>query len=144
MAGTKNSGRRPGRPCDWFLERCREILDEEKLLDFVGGVASGRETEQRVTVVREGNEARIEIVEVKCSTQDRLSAFKMLAEWGVGKPVSLEVTQLVPVVQNLINEQAMLKLLYARNFADAGRVGSINQAVVAGGPSSLQARTTPA
>lgn len=95
MSGNSNSGRRPGRPCDWFLERCREILDEEKLLDFVGRVASGKETEQRVVVVRERDSARTEVVEVKCSTQDRLAAFKMLAEWGIGKP-GLIASQITP------------------------------------------------
>ena len=80
--GSKRSGRR----CDWFIERCSEILDEQKLLDFVANVASGKETEQRVVVVRAGNEAHTELVDVKCSTQDRLAAFKMLAEWGIGKP----------------------------------------------------------
>lgn len=80
MAGNSNSGRRP----DWFRETCQDIICEEKLLEFVGRVASGKEVEQRVVV---NKVTGAEVVEVRCGTADRLAAFKMLAEWGVGKPV---------------------------------------------------------
>lgn len=69
-----------GRKADWFRERCAEILDQEKLVDFVGRVAAGRETEDRF-VKDEG------IIKIACSTRDRLAAFEMLANWGVGKPI---------------------------------------------------------
>ena len=71
-----------GRKCDWFIERCRDIINEEKLVEFVGRVASGKETEQ--VVVRNGS--GFEKVRKENSTHDRLEAFRMLAEWGIGKP----------------------------------------------------------
>ncbi len=139
MPGTKRSGRK----CDWFTDRCAEIIDEEKLLDFVGRVASGKEKEQRATVVRDGNEAHTEIVEVKCSTQDRLAAFKMLADWGIGKPTNLDPHSILPTIQNLINEQAVLKLLYAHNF-DGGRNEASGSAFLANRNSPLQTPIPPA
>ncbi len=78
----EGSGRKP----DWLKEKCRNLLDKNKLLEYLAKVASGDETEQRVTVVREGNEAHTEVVEVKCSTHDRLHAIELLLERGFGRP----------------------------------------------------------
>lgn len=142
MAGNKNSGRK----CDWFIERCAEIINEEKLLDFVGRVASGAEIEQRVVVVRDGNSAHTEVVDVKCAIQDRLSAFKMLAEWGIGKPTSIETNQLIPVMQNIVNEQAVMKIIYALTYPErtgASQSGS-DTAAMDRGTSPIQAGTRPA
>jgi hypothetical protein len=77
-----NAGRKP----NWFKEKCSKILIKKSLVEFVGRVAAGEETEQRVTIVRDGSEAHTEVVEVKASIHDRLYAFEMLANWGVGKP----------------------------------------------------------
>ena len=82
--GGKRNG--AGRKPDWFKEKCASILERKKLIDFVGRVASGEETEQKVVVVRDGNEAHTEVEEVRASIHDRLYAFEMLANWGVGKP----------------------------------------------------------
>lgn len=80
-----------GRKAYWFTERCNDILDEEKLVEFVGRVAAGKETEE--VIVRNGT--TFDRVRKACSTMDRLSAFKMLAEWGIGKP-GLIPSQLTP------------------------------------------------
>lgn len=84
MPGNSNSGRR----ADWFREACQDIINQEKLLEFVGRVAAGKETEDRVV----NNKIGHEIIQVSCDAQTRLAAFKMLAEWGVGKPIQY-VTQ---------------------------------------------------
>lgn len=71
-----------GARASWFIERCNRILSEEKLVEFVGRVACGKETEERI--VRNGTS--FDRVRCEVATADRLVAFKMLAEWGIGKP----------------------------------------------------------
>src|SRR5437879_6873598 len=88
MAGNKNSGRR-GRPPDWFRAVCLEILDHEKLVEFVGRVAVGKETEEKVIANPHGG---YQIVKVACDVSTRLEAFKLLAMWGVGKPTQVIIT----------------------------------------------------
>lgn len=88
MPGNKNSGPR----CSWFIERCAEIIDEEKLIDFVGRVAAGKETEERLVATKT---AGVERLRCEVEIKDRLIAFKMLAEWGIGKP-GLIPSQLTP------------------------------------------------
>lgn len=78
----EGSGRKP----DWLKEACKKILEQKKLLQYLGRVASGEETEQQVIVVREGNKAHTEVEEVRCSTKDRLHAVELLLERGFGKP----------------------------------------------------------
>ncbi len=73
------------RHCDWFIERCAEILDKEKLVEFVGRVASGKEQDHRISRVAT-------VVKIPVSIHDRLEAFKMLAEWGIGKPIQVVIT----------------------------------------------------
>jgi hypothetical protein len=73
------------RRCDWFLERCAEIIDEEKLVEFVGRVAAGREQDHRISRVAT-------VVKIPASIHDRLEAFRMLAEWGIGKPIQVVIT----------------------------------------------------
>jgi hypothetical protein len=72
------------RRCDWFLERCAEIIDEEKLVEFVGRVAAGKENDYKLS--REG------ITKMPAGLTERLQAFKMLAEWGIGKPIQVVIT----------------------------------------------------
>ena len=69
----------PGPKPSWFKQECARIVQEDKLIEFVGRVAKGEEKEERIS---EGV-----IIEVKASLHDRLDAFEMLCNWGFGKPV---------------------------------------------------------
>lgn len=83
-----NGGRREGagRKPDWLKLTCQKILDKDKLLQYLAGVAAGREIEQQVVVVRDGRDSHTEVVDVRCSTKDRLRALEMILERGWGKP----------------------------------------------------------
>lgn len=79
----KNSGRKP----EWFQNRCKELFEKKKLLDFVAGVAAGTEVEQKAVSVDHG----VEVVDVRPQIKDRLRAVEMLKDWGYGKePVTLD------------------------------------------------------
>lgn len=82
-----HGGRRPnsGRKPDWLKERCKKLIDRKQLLNYVARVASGEETEQQVVTMREGTSTRFEVVDVKCSTKDRLHAIEILLERSFGK-----------------------------------------------------------
>lgn len=61
-----------------------------------------------------------------------------LAYW-LGKPQEFDPAALIPTVQNLINEQAVLKLLYAHNYSDRAGNSTGSPPIVATGSASLQA-----
>lgn len=85
----EGSGRKP----DWLKQKCQSIIDRKKIMEYLGRVAAGEETEQQVVVVRDGKDSHTEIEEVKCSTRDRLHAIDMLLERGFGKaPQGLQLT----------------------------------------------------
>lgn len=71
----KGAGRKP----DWLRSECARIIDQHKLLEFVGRVASGQETEAHVT--KEGD-----VVEVAPKISDRLKAVEFLTDRAHGKP----------------------------------------------------------
>lgn len=77
----RHGGPRPnsGRPPNWFKAKCAAIVDKKKLLDFVGRVAEGLESDHRLS---EGV-----VVELPASIHDRLYAVEMLCDRGFGKPV---------------------------------------------------------
>lgn len=77
-----NGGRREGsgRKPDWLKERCRELIDSNKLLDYAARVAAGKEYEDRVT--KDGESYKVGV-----STHDRLHAFEILMDRGFGKPI---------------------------------------------------------
>ena len=104
MPGNRNSGRKP----EWFREACADIINKEKLIDFVGRVAAGREVEERLI---KGETGGHEIVTVSVCIQDRLAAFKMLAEWGVGKPVQYVATAPRSPEESVMQVQKMLELV---------------------------------
>jgi hypothetical protein len=66
-----------------------------------------------------------------------------LAYW-LGKPSDLNSENIIPVLQNVINEQAVLKLIYAHNFTDEERARSGDPTLMASGSSSVQTGTRPA
>lgn len=75
--GGKRAG--AGRPPDWLKKKCSELIDKNKLLEFVVGVATGEETEVHVT--KDGD-----VVDCAPSIHDRLRAVEMLLDRGYGKP----------------------------------------------------------
>lgn len=80
----KGSGRKP----DWLKAKCAELVDRNKLLEYLSRVASGEETEKVVVKSRE----TWELEEIPCSTKDRIHATEVLLERGFGKAVQgLEV-----------------------------------------------------
>ena len=103
MAGNNNSGRR----ADWFREECARIIDEEQLISFIGRVAAGKETEEKLVSGKTGHE----IVMVACDAQTRLQAFKMLAEWGVGKPIQYVREAPRSPEESVLKVQQMLDLV---------------------------------
>jgi hypothetical protein len=101
-----NGGARPGagRKPDWLKEKCKGLIDKHKLLDLLAKVASGDETEPRLT--KDG-----EVVDCPVGWHDRLHAIEMLLERGFGKPQQgVDVTS---------NGQTILKLLASE--ANEGR-----------------------
>lgn len=71
-----------GRPPDWLKKKCADLLDKNKLVDFLARVANGDETEPHI--VRSGGDVSIE--ESAPSIHDRLRAVEMLLDRAYGKP----------------------------------------------------------
>ena len=84
--GKGGAQRGAGRDPDWLKDKCRDLIERHKLIDFVASVASGEEVERYVTEL--GN-----VVMVPANTKDRLRAFEMLADrvWGKA-PQAVEVS----------------------------------------------------
>lgn len=91
------------RRCDWFVERCAEIIKEEKLIEFVGRVAAGKENDHRL--MREG------VMVMPAAIRDRLEAFKMLAEWGIGKPIQVVLTNQVSPEDSVRSAQQIFDMV---------------------------------
>ena len=75
----EGSGRKP----EWFTNKCKTLFEKRGLLEFVAGVASGTETEQKLVVIDE----QTVLEEVRPQIKDRLKAVEMLKEWGFGKEI---------------------------------------------------------
>jgi protease II len=75
--GGKRAG--SGRKPDWLKTKCADLVDRNKLLEFVASVANGDETETHYD--KEGN-----AYEGAATIKDRLHAVEMLLERGYGKP----------------------------------------------------------
>lgn len=67
-------GRREGSgaPTNWLKEKCRKIISDKKLLEFLGDVASGEPF-------------------VGADVKDRLRAVEMLLDRGFGRPPQMLV-----------------------------------------------------
>lgn len=68
-----------GRPADWYKAKCAEIIEKNKLMEWLGQVARGEDVEQRV------NENG-EILKIPASVKDRMRALEMLQDRAWGKP----------------------------------------------------------
>lgn len=127
-----NSGRKP----DWFRAMCAKIIDQKELVQFVGRVASGEESDHRLS--KDGD-----VVEIPASIHDRLYASEMLFDRGYGKPVPMSFESLALPLQKVINDTALLKMLYELNFKPGTTNGS-DPTLVADRLASVQTRNTPA
>jgi hypothetical protein len=75
---TGKGGKRPGagRPPEWLRDKCREIIDRQELIDFVGNVAAGLPFKAMIGSTE---------MKVSADVKERLKAVEMLKEWGFGK-----------------------------------------------------------
>lgn len=74
-----------GRPAEWLKAKCREIVDKNELIKFLGDVAKGNKIE---TVVTDTGIA----VKVPAGVKSRISATTELLDRGYGKPnMTIEV-----------------------------------------------------
>lgn len=124
--GGKRAG--AGRPADWLKAKCASIVDKKKLVEFVARVASGEETEPHVT--KDG-----EVIDCAPSIHDRLKAVEMLLDRGFGKASSVDSNPLIEPLQKVINDTALLKMLYELNYPE--RIGSAEHRAI------LEGRTPP-
>ncbi len=67
-----------GRTPDWLKEKCKQIVDKRKLVEFLGKVAGGENTEQVVT-------DQGETLSVPAPIKDRIKATEILLDRGFGK-----------------------------------------------------------
>lgn len=76
---SRHGGARPGagRKPGWLADKCQEVIDKHKLYDWLGSVAAGLETEERIT--KDG------VVRVGACVHDRLKALEMLMDRAHGK-----------------------------------------------------------
>lgn len=71
----KNSGPAP----DWLKARCRELVQRNRLINFLVDVATGKPVERTVTI--DGS-----LVNIPASIKDRRAAIEYLIDRGWGKP----------------------------------------------------------
>lgn len=76
--GGKRNG--AGRTPEEFKNLCKNILDKKGLVEWVGKVAAGEETESRVT-------PQGDVREVDVPASVRLEAVRFLSERAYGKPM---------------------------------------------------------
>lgn len=75
--GTKNNG--GGRPPDWLKKKCQDIIQKNKLIEWLGKVAAGADVDQQINL-------NGECLKIPASVKDRLKAIEMLQDRGWGKP----------------------------------------------------------
>lgn len=81
----EGSGRKP----EWLSERCAEIVERRKLLEFLADVAEGKPIPKIMT-----NAQGVDVeVMVTADVKDRIKAVELLLDRGFGKsPQSVEVS----------------------------------------------------
>lgn len=82
-----------GRPPNWLKQKCQDIVDKRKLIDFLGSVAGGEKVDYTITA--EGT-----VVEIPAKVTDRIAATKDLLDRGWCKPT-----------QGLVNMQFVLDFI---------------------------------
>jgi hypothetical protein len=86
-----------GRPADWLRQKCQDILEQRKLVEFMADVASGEYLE---TVVIDGE--RPTKLKRSADVQYRIKAVEYLTDRGYGKSVTpMEHSGLITLEQVL-------------------------------------------
>lgn len=67
-----------GRKPDWLKEKCRKIVKDKKLVEFLADVANGKNIEQVVN-------AEGETLPLPAPVKDRIKATELLLDRGFGK-----------------------------------------------------------
>lgn len=97
--GGKREG--AGRPADWLIKKCQELVDKKKLIEFLADVACGKEFKQLAT--SEG-----ECLPLPPSIKDRIRATELLLNRGFGKEQNAADT--LPE-QSVVNAAKALEVL---------------------------------
>lgn len=84
-----------GRTPDWLKQKCQEIVDRAKVVEFLADVVNGSDVEQAV-----GGEG--EVIRVPAAVRDRIKAAEILLDRGYGKPgqpldVTVSQSELAPI-----------------------------------------------
>lgn len=102
--GHKGAG---GRPPDWLKSKCAKIVEDKKLIEFLGDVAGGEPFVEKTAMVDSGKV--FEKIVVSADLKDRIKAVEILIERAWGRaPQAVEVggkdggpIQLQPVIVDL-------------------------------------------
>lgn len=78
-AGSGGARAGAGRKPEWLTAKCKAIVEDKRLIDFLADVASGKKVDVHVT----GTGL---VVKVPASIKDRREALNTLLERGYGKP----------------------------------------------------------
>lgn len=80
--GHKGAG---GRPPDWLKEKCKKIVQDKKLVEFLADVASGEKINK--TDVYDLTGKKVGESESSAAPKDRIHATEILLDRGFGKAV---------------------------------------------------------
>lgn len=84
--GCPKGAHHKGRPVEWLREKCRKIVEDRKLIEFLADVAGGKVVER--VKFPDGKETEME---KSAETKDRIKATDMLFDRAWGKaPQSLQ------------------------------------------------------
>ena len=109
-----------------------------KFFSFAKKVFDGEAVEERIT--KDG-----ETIFIQASVGDRVYLWEKLAAYGFGKPASeMDISGITAPLQKVINDTALLKMLYAINYPDGRGTSGSGAPVVAAGNSPLQTGATAA
>lgn len=77
-----------GRPHNWIIDKCKDIVDKRKIIEFLADVAEGKPIEEVPNPLfipgRDNGEKKI--IKVPASVKDRIAAARELLDRGFGKP----------------------------------------------------------
>lgn len=78
----------PGRPPNWLMDKCKKIVEKNKLIEFLGDVAAGKKVDIRYNALDDKEVAS------SATIKDRLHASELLIERGWGRAVQTIDTNL--------------------------------------------------
>lgn len=78
-----HDGSNAGRPPDWLKEKCKKIVQDKKLVEFLADVASGKKINK--TDVYDLTGKKVGESESSAAPKDRIHATEILLDRGFGK-----------------------------------------------------------